>query len=146
MPNESEYTPRARIAHLIRTLIEYPNRFTKRDLAERHGVIKDTITGDFQAIESAGFCLKPDGKFRYAFVLDKPHRQLKDLLHFSAEDQALLYQVIDNLPNQTERHQKLKAKLGSLYDFGRLGHAYFPPQHVFSHAAKYPTISLSPDI
>lgn len=121
---ESEYSTRARIVHILRTLIESPNRYTARELAERHGVSADTIEGDFHAFRTAGFEIKPDEKFRYAFIRDKPYQQLKDLLHFSEEDQALLYQAIDNLPSQTERHRKLRAKLGSLYDFGRLGHAY----------------------
>ncbi len=117
-------TPRARIALLLRVLIDSPNRYTVRDLAARYGVSADTIEGDFAAFRAAGFEIKPDEKFRYAFIRDKPYQRLKDLLHFSEEDQALLYQAIDNLPNQTERHRRLKSKLGSLYDFGRLGHAY----------------------
>lgn len=130
MPRESEFGTRARIVHIVRAIIERPNFYTKRALADRHGVSLDTIDGDFHAITTAGFALQPDDKHRYAFVLDKPHRQLKDLLHFSEEDQALLYQAIDNLPGNTERQQKLKAKLGSLYDFGRLGHSYLRKPHL----------------
>lgn len=124
MSKEAEYSPRARIAHLFRILLEQPNRYTIRELAEKLGVSADTIEGDFQAIRSPGYQLERDDKYRYAFLLEKPYQQLKDLLHFSAEDQMLLYQVIDNLAVGTERMAKLKAKLGSLYDFGRLGHAY----------------------
>jgi len=124
MSDESEYSPRARIAQLFRNLSEQPNQHTIRELAKRYGVSPDTIRGDFEAIRSPGYQLIADDKNRYAFMLDKPYRKLKDLLHFSEEDQALLYQAIDQLPGYSERAQKLKAKLGSLYDFGRLGHAY----------------------
>lgn len=105
-------------------LIERPFGYTKQQLAERLGVSRDTITGDFEAIEFAGFFLRRDGKFRYAFVQDRPLKQLQDLLHFSAEDQSLLHQAIDSLPATTERQQNLKAKLNALYDFRLLGHAY----------------------
>lgn len=124
MPIESEHGPRTRVVRILRALIEQPRRYTKRDLAEKYGVSIDTITGDFKCIQEPGFVLDKDENHRYFFVLDKPHRQLKDLLHFSEEDQLLLHQAIDNLPSHTDRQQKLKAKLNSLYDFGRLGHAY----------------------
>lgn len=124
MAQESEFSTRARVVHILRSIIERPNFYTKRALAVRHRRNVDTIDGDFQAITAAGFTLVPDEKHRYAFVLDKPHKQLKDLLHFSEEDQLLLHQAIDNLPNTTERHQNLKRKLSALYDFRRLGHAY----------------------
>lgn len=124
MAKEAEYATRTRVVHILRAIIERPYHFTKRALAERHGVSRDTIGGDFHCITTAGFTLERDEKDRYAFVLDKPHRQLKDLLHFSEEEQTLLHQAIDNLPDFTERHQKLKSKLSALYDFRRLGHAY----------------------
>lgn len=124
MAKSSEFGTRVRVVHVLRSIIERPYHYTKRALAERHGVSVDTISGDFHAITTAGFTLQADEKNRYAFVLDKPHRQLKDLLHFSEEDQTLLHQAIDNLPETTARHQNLKKKLSALYDFRRLGHAY----------------------
>ena len=75
-------------------------------------------------LKNVGLTIESDQKSRYALVIEKPYRELKDLLHFSEEEQLLLYQAIDNLPNSTSRHQKLKTKLGSLYDFSRLGHSY----------------------
>ncbi len=124
MPKENEYGTRTRLVRILRALLEYPHHYTKRALAERYGCSEDTISGDFQAIRDAGFVLQADEKHRYAFAPDKPHQQLKDLLHFSEEDQVLLYQAIDNLPVGNARAAKLKTKLGSLYDYGRLGHAY----------------------
>jgi predicted DNA-binding transcriptional regulator YafY len=131
MPKKDhEYATRVRIIRILRTLIERPNAYTRQHLADLYGVNRDTISGDFSAIQAAGFLLVPDDKHRYAFAQDKPLRQLKDLLHFSEEDQAMLYQAIDNLPTSSERQQKLKAKLGSLYDYGRLGHSYLRKPHL----------------
>ncbi|MFZ4475360.1 MAG: helix-turn-helix transcriptional regulator [Saprospiraceae bacterium] len=124
MAADKEFGPRTRIARLIRAIVERPNHYTKKALAELYVVSEDTIKGDIEAIRNGGFELITDERYRYYFVLDKPHKQLKHLLHFSEEDQLLLYQAIDTLPCTTERQQQLKNKLGSLYDFTRLGHAY----------------------
>lgn len=121
---EHEYTPRTRIALIIRTLVERPFAYTKRQLAENYGVHPDSIADDLNAITTAGFVLKMDEKYRYGFVLEKPFKHLKDLLHFTEEDQAILYQAIDQVSSNSTRAQNLKKKLASLYDYHRLGHAY----------------------
>lgn len=126
----AEFSTRVRLIRILRTVIERPYGNTKQQLAERYGVSRDTISGDFEALETAGFVLTNDKKHRYAFVQDKPLKQLQDLLHFSAEDQALLHQAIDSVPTTTERQQNLKAKLNALYDFRRLGHAYLRKPHL----------------
>ena len=130
MPREAEFSTRIRLVRILRTIAEYPYGYTKQLLADKYGVSRDTISGDFKAMESAGFVLEKDDRHRYAFKVDRPMRQLKDLLHFSEEDQAALYQAIDNLPINSERARNLKAKLGSLYDFRRLGHAYLRKPHL----------------
>lgn len=83
MPKDSEYGTRTRLTRLLRAVLEYPFGYTKQMLADKYGVSRDTISGDFRALESAGFVLDKDDRHRYAFKVDKPLRQLKDLLHFS---------------------------------------------------------------
>lgn len=130
MPKEAAYSTRTRLVRIIRALIERPKGYTLRELAERYIVSADTIKGDIEAIRNGGFVVEYDEQYRYFFQTDKPYRQLKDLLHFSEEDQAALYQAIDNLGIASDRAVKLKAKLGSLYDFRRLGHAYLRKPHL----------------
>lgn len=130
MPKEMEYGTRGRIVRILRAIVDYPFGYTKKQLADRYGVSTDTIAGDLAVLENAGFILDYDERYRYAFKVDKPLKQLKDLLHFSEEDQALLYQAIDNLPNAGARHQQLKKKLASLYDFRRLGYTYLRKPHL----------------
>lgn len=130
MPREAEHGTRTRLVFVLRAILEYPYGYSKQQLANKYGVSTDTISGDFKAIENAGFVLEKDERHRYAFKVDKPLRQLKDLLHFSEEDQFALHQAIDNLPISSERARQLKAKLGSLYDFRRLGHAYLRKPHL----------------
>ncbi|MBK9336389.1 MAG: WYL domain-containing protein [Lewinellaceae bacterium] len=124
MAKEAEYSTRTRILRVLRAILDRPYAYTKKELAEQYGVSPDTIKGDIEAMQNAGFELQQDERYRFAFVTNQPHKQLKDLLHFSEEEQSLLHEAIDNLPASTERHQKLKSKLSALYDFRRLGHVY----------------------
>lgn len=121
---EHEWTTRTRIGRLIRMIADRPNGYTRKELADRLGVSVDTIGGDLEALRNAGYTFKADERHRYAFVVDQPMKQLKNLLHFTEEDQLLLYQAIESLPMTTDRHQNLKKKLASIYDYGRLGHSY----------------------
>jgi predicted DNA-binding transcriptional regulator YafY len=121
---EKEYGTKVRLLRVMRALLENPKHYTKRQLAELYQVTPDTITNDFEALTSAGFVVEYDGKYRYYFVEEKPFTQLKDLLHFSEEDQAVLYRAIDQVTDSSKRGQRLKKKLASLYDYRRLGHAY----------------------
>lgn len=121
---EKEYGTKLRLLRVMRALLENPKHYTKRQLAELYQVTPDTITNDFEALTSAGFVVEYDEKYRYYFVEEKPFTQLKDLLHFSEEDQAVLYRAIDQVTDSSKRGQRLKKKLASLYDYRRLGHAY----------------------
>ncbi|MBX2929684.1 MAG: WYL domain-containing protein [Saprospiraceae bacterium] len=121
---DNRYSPRTRIALLIRALIERPFAYTKKHLASNYGVSPDTIKDDIEAITHAGFVIKQDDKYRFGFVEEKPFKQLKHLLHFTEEDQAMLYQAIDHIAPHSDRARSLKKKLAALYDYHRLGHAY----------------------
>jgi len=124
MAKEQKYTPRTRIAVLMRILTERSFFHTRRKLAERLGVHPDTVKDDIDAIQNAGYIIEWDDKYRYGFVIEKPYKQLKNLLHFSADDQELLNRAIDQIAPHHERGRALKKKLASLYDYRRLGHAY----------------------
>ena len=124
MSTEHEYGTKVRLLRIMRAIMDNPGGYTKKQLADRYGVSEDTVKNDFNAFKSAGLMIERDEKYRYFFVEEKPLKQLKDLLHFSEEDQLLLNQVIDQLAPYEKRAKKLKQKLASLYDFRRLGHAY----------------------
>ncbi len=124
MAIEHEYGYKTRVLRILIALFEH-NGYTKRQLASIYNVSRDTITNDFEAIKNAGFIIDMDKKsYRYKLVLEKKHKQFKDLLHFSEEDQVLLHQAIDQISPNTKRSKLLKQKLAALYDFKKLGHAY----------------------
>lgn len=124
MANEAEYGHKLRILRIMRALIEHPNGYTKGELADRYQVSRDTIKRDIEAFRSAGFIVDCDNNHRYKFVVNQPLKQLKDLLHFSEEDQLLLSRAIDYVGENSSRAVRLKKKLASLYDYRMLGHTY----------------------
>jgi len=124
MSKETEYGTKVRLLRIMQAVMESPARYTKKRLAEMFGVSEDTIKHDFNAFKNAGFVIEPDNNYRYRFLEEKPFKQLKDLLHFSVEDQVLLSQAIDQIATHSKRGERLKKKLSSLYDYKRLGHAY----------------------
>jgi len=119
-----DFGTRQRIVHLIFTLSESPKFYTVRELAQRYDVSRDTIKGDLEVLRNVGYVWDYDDRHRYYFKEEKPYKYLKDLLHFNEEDQLLLEQAIDQISPHTKRGERLKKKLGSLYDYHRLGNAY----------------------
>jgi predicted DNA-binding transcriptional regulator YafY len=124
MSGEQEYGTKARLLRIMLAIMASPNIYTKKRLSEIYTVSEDTIKHDIGALRQAGFVLESDTNHRYYFKEEKPFRQLKDLLHFSDEDQDLLSQAIDQIAAHSKRGDRLKKKLSSLYDYKRLGHAY----------------------
>jgi predicted DNA-binding transcriptional regulator YafY len=120
-----EFGTKVRLLKVLLAILEQPYRYTKKQLASLFGVDDSVIKADLTAFKDAGFVLEFDEKYRYVFKEEKAMKQLKDLLHFSEEDQLILDQAIDLVgKNQTKKADQLKKKLASLYDYRRLGYAY----------------------
>lgn len=117
--------PKRRVLRVLLALVESPGMYTKKNLADLFEASEETIKHDFEAIRDVGFIMEYDPvNYRYRIVPQKPLKQLKELLHFSEEDQALLYRAIDQITAHDKRGQLLKKKLASLYDYRKLGHTY----------------------
>ena len=119
-----EYGTKTRLLRVMRAIMENPGGYTKKRLSVLYGVDESTIKNDFKALTDAGFVLEYDSNYRYTFKEEKPFQQLKDLLHFSDEDQVLLEEAIEQITTHDKRGKRLKKKLASIYDFKRLGHSY----------------------
>lgn len=113
-----------RILQVQRLILDAPYLYTKRNLAARFGVSADTISNDIRELRNAGYIIEQDDRWRYAFAQEKGYQQLKELLHFTEEEQALLHNIIDQVGVHNSRTRNLKKKLASLYDFNRLGLSY----------------------
>jgi len=122
---EKRHGTKLRLLKVMLAILEQPYRYTKKQLAAHVGVDASIIKADIETFKNAGFVPEYDTNYRYAFKEEKPLKQLKELLHFSEEDQLLLEYAIDYVgKDQTKRAEQLKKKLSSLYDYRRLGHAY----------------------
>lgn len=113
-----------RIIRLLLLLIERPKTYTKKQLAEKFNCDVDTIKKDFQCLNNTGLNIQYDDKYCYSVKESHTYKQLKDLLHFTEEDQFLLFQSIDQIDPNGKRGNILKKKLASLYDYKQLGHSY----------------------
>jgi predicted DNA-binding transcriptional regulator YafY len=121
---ENKPLARERIVRLLLLITDRPNTYTKKQLAEKFACDADTIKADFQFMKNAGLSLEYDDNWCYHIKEDKQYKQLKDLLHFTEEDQFLLFQAIDQIDPHGKRGAILKKKLGSLYNYKQLGHSY----------------------
>jgi predicted DNA-binding transcriptional regulator YafY len=119
--SEHEHGHKLRLLLVLRALVDSPNRYTKKDLATKFGVHKDTITNYFKDFESAGFAIEKDGKYRYCFQTDATYSALQQLLHFSEEDQAYLIEALQKLDRHSRKSEQLQLKISALYDFTQLG-------------------------
>jgi len=126
MSKEKEYGTKQRLLRILFAIVENPKGYTKKRLADLYADGKEsTIKHDFQAFKNAGLQLDFEKKnYCYYFKEEQKYKQLKDLLHFSEEDQAMINLIIDRIDTNGKRGQRLKKKLASLYDYKRLGHAY----------------------
>lgn len=121
---KQEIGSQLRILLILRAIMDSRLGVTILELKERFNVSKDTIRRDLYTLTTAGFIVEMDNKYRYRFKKEKEYKQLKNLLHFSEEEQILLHDAIDTISPYSKRAKTLKKKLASLYDFRKLGHSY----------------------
>ncbi len=115
---------RERILRLLLLISERPETYTKKQLAEKFICSPDTIKDDIQFIKNVGLDIGYTDNWCYYIKENNQYKQLKNLLHFTEEDQFLLYQAIDQIDPHGKRGAELKKKLSSLYDYKQLGHSY----------------------
>ena len=119
-----ETATKLRILLIQREILNSVYGITRKHLIDKYNVNYSTIKRDFETLESAGYFLDKDSMHRYKFRKGYEHKQLKELLHFSEEEQILLHEAIDHISPQTRRAKILKKKLASLYDYRKLGLEY----------------------
>ena len=119
-----EYGGKSRILRLLCSLLDSSNGYTKKQLAKNLGVKPRTIKGDIEVLRNHSFQVECDENYRYKLVLEERFEQLKELLHFTKDEQNFLRTAIEKYDRHSKKGQKILKKLNSLYDFNRLGHPY----------------------
>ena len=122
MIDDSKIT-KERFGRLILLLVQQPFRYKKKQIADKLDVSISTIDRDFTALANIGLETVYNEKYRYGFMQDRAYDELKNLLHFTTEEQAFLVEAIDKQTRFDEKikmAKRIKRKLNSLYDFRKL--------------------------
>lgn len=128
MSRFKDHSSGVRLLYILKAILEYPYRYTKKELAKMYNVSTDAIKSDLEDMRQAGFELDIDRKYRYALQPDRPYEQLKDLLIFSEEEQTVLMKALQTTHDGDKTHERLRRKIASIYDLGKMygGHAHKP--------------------
>ena len=127
---EKEHGHKLRLLLVMRALIERPGHYTKKTLAQKFGVHADTIGNYFTDFANAGFELVKDGKHRYRFAEDSTYEALRDLLHFTDDDQEYLIEALRRYDRHSPRSERIQRKVSGLYDFTQLGYENLRKPHL----------------
>jgi proteasome accessory factor C len=121
---EDAKVTKERFGRLILLLVQQPFQYKRKEIADKLNVSTATIDRDFTALKNINLATTFNEEYRYGFVKDKAYDQLKNLLHFTEEEQAFLGRAIDVYNKHLEKDKtakRVKSKLNSLYDFRKLG-------------------------
>lgn len=107
-----------RILRLL-MMLSGSRRNSMPELEERLGMSRRNIRRDLELIESSGFLLDREGGYR--LLTDKPiNKNLKNLLHFSEEEIAILYETLSLIEGDSPVKDRLVRKLNTFYDLKAL--------------------------
>lgn len=94
-------------------------RFSMQELTRRLGRSARNIRRDLNLIEASGFLLERVNGYR--LLADRTtNRDLKNLLHFSQEEVAILYQTLLLIEGDTAIKERLLRKMHTFYDLKAL--------------------------
>lgn len=105
----------------LQLLVQLSNNHytTIEGFCERFGFSKRTFYRYIDTFRQAGLAVKKNenGVYRLETSNGKLSRTLKDLLFFTEEEEAVLYEAIDSVEATTSVRENLKKKLYALYDY-----------------------------
>lgn len=96
------------------------NRYMKKEEVCRHfGFSERTFFRYIDTFREAGFAVKRNeyNVYRIETSANKMSRHLRDLLHFSEEEEMILRSAIDSIASDTKSKELLKKKLYAVYDY-----------------------------
>ncbi len=124
MATEREYTSSTRTLLVLKSIIQSPKIYTKKQFAFKYNISIDAIDDDFTAIKNAGFELKYDKNYRYFIELDKSYEYLKSLLVFSAKEENLIIEGLQNIKHDEKTAERLMRKISRIYDVSKMNHVF----------------------
>jgi len=112
----------AKIERVLRLLLMLSNgrRWTLDELANRFGLSPRSISRYISTFRKAGFVVECEQGLYSIRKIEKPFREITDLLHFSEEEAYLLLRAIHSIDDTHVLKSNLIKKLYSLYDSDRI--------------------------
>lgn len=118
-------SPKFRLLALMKDLLERPYHHTRKMLATKYNVDRDTIKKDFNELRDADFFVKSDEKYRYAIVPNKSMEFLEDVLFFTESEKDFLMDALTKVNATDRRMDRIREKLETTYDVSKLGSSLF---------------------
>lgn len=113
--------PRERILRIVFNLLEQPGYYTKKQLGDKYEVTEQAIKEDFKLLRAAGLEVSYDENYRYFFAPESRIHRLKELMHFTEEEQIWLDRLIIKHALGDRKANPVQRKLAQLYDYQKLG-------------------------
>lgn len=116
---------------MLRILLLLSNgmRYTPDELAERFEMSSRSVQRYFSTFRKAGILVDCDnGKYSVRRI-DKPFRELQELLHFSEEEAYILLRAIQSIDDTNMLKSNLINKLYSLYNNDRIVETIVKPEN-----------------
>ncbi len=95
-------------------------KYSFQELAAKLNLSERTIRRYIETFENVGFAVEKKQGNLYIKKLEKPFKDLSDLLFFTEEEAFIIRRAIHNIEENNLLKQNLVKKLYSLYDYGKV--------------------------
>jgi len=95
-------------------------KYSFQELAIKLNLSERTIRRYIETFENVGFAVEKEQGYLYIKKLEKPFKDLSDLLFFTEEEAFIIRRAIHNIEENNLLKQNLVKKLYSLYDYGKV--------------------------
>ncbi|MBK7223884.1 MAG: WYL domain-containing protein [Saprospiraceae bacterium] len=126
----TDTTPKQKLLHILRLLLESPFAYTKRDFAQKLECSEDSIKRNFDLISDCGIPVTYDLYFRYGIYYVENNENLKSLLYLTDNDLQILNQTLQLTDAPSLQKERIQSKLNMIYDITRLGNIFLNNQYL----------------
>ena len=104
-------------------------KYSFHELATKLNLSERTIRRYIETFENVGFAIEKEQGYLYIKKLEKPFKDLSDLLFFTEEEAFIIRKAIHSIEENNLLKQNLVKKLYSLYDYGKVADTIVKKEH-----------------
>lgn len=108
------------ILKLLKMLASPVKRYTPNEIADRLDVSSRTAYRYLLTLKDVGFGVLCDEGAYYIPKVDDTYRDISQLVHFSLEEETLVYNIMQKLSPDAVNQRKLKAKMATVFNLDNL--------------------------